>query len=229
MERSEKKLYLHHEFLLLALKEDSGKIIFSDAIEYPLASAILSELLMQQKIAFTETNGKKYIKVLSSEPVGDALLDEAIALIATADRESTLPGWVDKLANLNKLYIRTARQLCDMGILKTDKTQLLLLFTQYVFPELDPEPEKKIIERMRRVIFSDSDEVDPRDALLIALSHQTNLLPYKFDKKELKAKKERIENINKGSYTAQANQEVNEIIMLALFVCCIMPTIFAFD
>ena len=49
-----KTIYLHEEFMLLALREETGTIETSVSIEYPLAAAILSELLLQTRIELDE-------------------------------------------------------------------------------------------------------------------------------------------------------------------------------
>jgi len=220
-------LYLHEEFLLLALKEDAGTVATSESIEYPLATAVISELMLQKRIEIDEASGKKQlVDMVDSSRLYDPVLDEALEKLKNARRRASLESWIERLANLKGLKQKTALQLCRRGILRADEDKILLIFKRKIYPEIDPEPERQIVERLRTVIFSDIEEIPPRDAIIIALAHQTHLLRRKFDKKDLKAREERIKKISEGSLTAQAAKEVVDAMNTVIFVAVIIPIIF---
>jgi len=223
----QKPLYLHEEFMLLALREETGTEAVSESIEYPLAAAILSELLLQKRIELDRVKKKKQIvNLIDSTLFREPILDEALEKIKTAKKPADLNSWVERLAELKKLKHRTALQLCHRGILRADEDKILKIFTRKIYPEMDPRPERDLVERLRRAIFTDSENINPRDTILIALADQVHLLQKKFDNKQLKARKKRIEQIANGSLTATAAKEVVDAMNAVLFIAVIMPIIF---
>ncbi len=216
-------LYLHEEFMLLALREEKGTIAGVENIEYPLAAAVVSELLLQVQLEIDQAKPKKkLINLVGSTPFGDPILDEALDRIKNAKRRASLNKWVERLANLKKLKHRTALQLCERGILKADEDKVLRIFTRKIYPELNPEPERKVVECLRRVIFFDTQDVPARDALLVGLAHHTGLLQKKFAKEDLKPRKKHIKEIAKGNLCSQAAKDlmdaVNTAVMAAVVV-----------
>ena len=222
-------LYLHEEFMLLALREDAGTVATSGSIEYPLAAAAITELLLQKRITLEPESGKKdkpLLRLTDSRRLGDPVLDEAIKLISEQSSRKPLTDWVRKLARMKDLKERTALQLCRRGILRADEDKVLGIFTRTIYPEIDPGPERRLVERLRGAIFGEQPEVDPRDAILVALGHQTHLLRTKFDKADLKTRQERIKRIAEGSHTARATKEVVDAVNAAIMVAVIMPAVF---
>ena len=220
-------LKLYEEFMLLALKEESGTVAASESIEYPLAAAIMTELMLNKRVELLPAEDEKQkIRLLDPSTLHDEILDEALSKIAKSKREQTLGEWIEVLATLSKLVQRVARKLCRSGILRVDEERILMLFKRKVYPELDPEPEREIVERLRKAIFSDDSNVDPRDAVLVALANQTYLLHQKFDKNDLKAREDRIKQISEGSLTASAPKEAVEAMNTALLVAVFIPIIF---
>jgi Golgi phosphoprotein 3 len=212
-----KTIYLHEEFMLLALREETGTIETSVYIEYPLAAAILSELLLQKRIELDEAKKRKQlVNLVNSTPLGDPILDEALEKIRKAKRRASLKTWVGRMAHLKKLKHRTALQLCKRGILRAHEDKVLLIFKRGIYPELDPGPEKRLVERLRKVIFTDVKDIEPRDAIIIALAHHTHLLKKKFDKKDLKERGKRIKQIAESSLAAKAVKELMDAINVAI-------------
>jgi len=165
--------------------------------------------------------------VSSTTQVGDPLLDECLVKINDAKRPNKIENWVSKLANTKNLKHRVAEQLCRRGILKVDQDQVLLIFSRTVYPEVDPRPENEIIERMRRAIFTEIGDVDPRTAVLISLANAADLLRYAFDKKKLKERKARIEAIANGDLVGQATKEAIQAMQAAVMVAVMIPTVVA--
>lgn len=128
-----------------------------------------------------------------------------------------MQDWVTIVANMKQLKHRVAKQLCRRGILRADEDKVLLIFTRKIYPELDPGPERELMGRLESVIF-EGVEPDPRTAVLIALADHSGVLRAVFDKKRLKAHKERLENISDGSSTAQATKAAIEAMQAAVMV-----------
>lgn len=211
------QLHLYEELMLLALRDKEGTFAADDmSFSYTLGGAILSELLLLEVISLELVKKKKMVRLKSTALTGDPIIDECLEKLAAAKRRGSLSTWVSRFGGLKKLRHRAAQQLCRRGILRADEKSVLLIFTRKVYPELDPGPERELVERLREAIFSDTDEVAPATAILVALADKAGVLKNAFDKKELKTRKKRIENIAQGVATAAAVKEVVEGVQAAL-------------
>lgn len=221
------QLFLYEEIMLLALKDEEGTIASGTNYQYALAGALLAELLLEEKITVEEKKKKKYAALNNSTPLGDPVIDECLNKVFQAKKKQQLQTWVSRFSGLKNLKHRTARKLVERGILRTDEDKVLLLFTRKIYPEVDPEPEKRMIERMRIAIFTEQQDINPRTVVLISLADSTGLLKVVFDKKELKSRKKRIEQIVNGELTGKATKEAIQAMQAAVFVACIMPAVIA--
>jgi len=211
--------------MLLALRDEEGTIASGTMYQYAIGAAVLSELLLNKRIAVGEPRRKKLVNLISSQPLGEALIDQCLEKISNAKRRASLQTWVSRFAGVKNLKHRVAQQLCDRGILRATEESILLLFTRKIYPEINPVPEKKLIERLRQAIFTDSRDVDPRTVVLVSLADSTGLLKVVFDKKELKGRKARIKEISNGEITGKAAKEAIAAMQAAVMVCCIMPAV----
>ena len=220
-----KQLHLYEELMLLALRDEEGTFAADDmSFSYALGGAILSELLLLEVIALEPAKKKKMVRLKSTALTGDPIIDECLNKLAAAKRRATLSTWVSRFGGLKKLRHRAAQQLCRRGILRADEKSVLLIFSKKVYPELDPGPERALVERLREALFSDTEEVAPATAILVALADKAGVLKNAFDKKELKARKERIESIGEGVATAAAVKDVVAGIQVALMAAVAAST-----
>ena len=215
---------LYQAVMLLALSEERGTMNGA-YVEYATAAALLSELLMHERIAI-ETDNKNKVSVVDDGSTDDALLDEALGQIKSAKRQRKLQDWVQKLGQLKDLKHKVAQSLVDAHIVAAEKEKVLWLFERRVYPELNPEPEQQIREAMRSAVMSD-DEVEPRVAILVALANSAKLLPQVFTKQELKQRKKRVEQLEKGEMVSAAAKQAVAAIEAAVMVAAIMPAITA--
>ena len=218
-------LFLHEEIMLLALRDEEGTIASGTMYQYAIGAAVLSELLLNKRIAVGESRRKKLVNLVSSQPLGEPLIDQCLEKISNAKRRASLQTWVSRFAGVKNLKHRVAQQLCERGILRASEDKILLLFTRKIYPEVNPEPERKLIERLRQAIFTDSRDVDPRTVVLVSLANSTGLLKVVFDKKKLKGRKARIKEIIDGEITGKAAKEAIEAMQAAVMVACIVPAI----
>jgi len=218
------RLPLHEEVLLLALRDDEGTVASGTMYQYAVAGAILSELMLQGRIAVDDSGRKKLAKVIDPRPTGAPLLDECLDKIA-ATRPKPLDDWVGKFANIKNLKHRVAVRLCDRGILREEEGKILLVFTRTIYPETDPRPEQEIVERLRRAVFTDTRDLDPRTVVLVSLANSAGILKVVFDKKELKRRKERLEQVINGELMGKAAQEAIQAMEAAVMVAVIIPAV----
>jgi hypothetical protein len=178
-------LFLHEEVMLLALRDEEGTIASGTMYQYAIGAAVLAELLLNKRIAVGEPKKKKLVNLISSQPLGEPLIDQCLEKISNAKRRASLQSWVSRFAGGKNLKHRVAQGLCERGILRAAEDTILLLFARKIYPEINPEPERKLIELLRQAIFTNSRDVDPRTVVLVSLANSTGLLKVVFDKKEL--------------------------------------------
>ena len=195
-------------------------------VEYATAGAIAAELLMLGRIKADENNKNK-VAVLDNSPTSDALLDEALTMIAEAKRPRKLKDWVQKLGGIKNLKHKVAQALADDGIVSHEKEKVLWLFERQVYPEVNPQPEQELRQAMRDAVLSDSEDIEPRIAIAVALANSAKLLPQVFSKQELKDRKQRIKQLENGELVSKAAKEAVQAIEAAVMVAVIMPAITA--
>jgi hypothetical protein len=214
-------LYLHEEIALLALKDREGTYPFDGYFTYAIGGAILAELAHHERIGLEDYKKKKRVQPLSSQPLGEPLMDEAIALINSKKKPATLETWVNRLSSLKRLKHRIALQLCQRGILRADEQQILIFFKRKVYPEINHEAERAVIKRLRQMVLSDSPAADVRTVQLLALAFHGSLLKPVFDKATLKAQRTRIQKIIEDEVFGKAVKAVvEETQTAAVAICC---------
>ncbi|MBU0637650.1 MAG: GPP34 family phosphoprotein [Planctomycetes bacterium] len=226
MPQRQAPLYLHEEIMLLALRDEEGTVGMGSMHVYAIGGAILAELLLDERIAVDEGR-RRLVNLQSSEPLGEPILDEALQKISAAKRRAPLATWVQRLAGIKRIHHRVARGLCRRGILRTNEKTFLLLFRRQVYPELDPRPERRLIERLREAIFGDNPRVQPRTVILIALAQSVDLLRIPFSRKDLRRRKPRIRQLCQGELMGRATAEAVHAAQVTLMMTAIMPSVVA--
>ena len=141
-----RSLFLHEEIMLLALHDDKGTIS-SENYPYAIGGAVLADLLLSGRLRVDEERRKKFIGLRSDRPLGDPIVDECLAKVAEAKRRATVQTWVSRFAGLSELKHRVAKGLCKRGILRADEDKVLWIFTRKIYPEINPVPERELIQR----------------------------------------------------------------------------------
>ncbi len=215
-------LYLHEEIMLLVLRDEQGTIEFGAWYNQALGAAVLSELLIADRITIDE--GKKHlVNLLSDRPMGDPVIDECLEKIATAKRRASATNWVSRFGNLKQLKHRVAQGLCQKNILRADEDKVLLLFKRRIYPEINPAPERQLIERLHQAIFTEEEPDDVRTVVLVSLANACDLLKYTFDKKQLKGRAKRIEQLSNGDVIGSAAKEAIQALQAAVIAAATVP------
>ena len=223
--KNSNELHLHQEILLLALKDEAGTIESGTLYQYAIGGAVLAELLLGGQLRIETVKEKRLVTPADTTPIGDPVIDECLEKVLAAKKPATAQTWVSKFAGLKDLKHRVAEGLCDRGILAEQDAKVLLVFTRKTYPELDPAPEKELVQRLRSAIFTDNDDIETRTVVLASLANSAGVLKAVFDKKELKGRKDRIEQIVNGEVTGKATQEAIQAMQAAVMAATVMTTI----
>lgn len=224
MTNRKQSLFLYEELLLLALRDKEGTAIQGPMYGYVFGGGIMSELLLSGKIEIDDKKPKsKLVNLVDKKPLGEPILDACISKIASAKRRASLQTWVQRFANDRRLFHKIADGLCDLGILKADQGKFLLIFSRRIYPEIDSRPEKEIIKRLHKAIFTNTKDIDARTAILLSLAHSGKMLHIPFDKKKLRERKARIAQIVSGELVGEATRKAIEAVQAAVMVACMVP------
>ncbi len=213
-------LHLYQELTLLALRDDEGTVSIENLAQI-LAGALLAELLLKKRITLSEDQ-KRMVDLIDQQPTGDPILDECLDKLASAKRRAHLQTWVGRFASIKKLHHRAARSLCDLGILKQDSDKVLLIFNRTIYPEVNPQPEQQILQRLEQAIFTSKSDLSVEDVTLVSLAHASSLLTRIYGRKRLKPQRERIKQIIEGEAIGKATQEVIAAIQAAVIVAAVI-------
>ena len=218
------ELHLYEELLLLALNDDKGSLE-GHFTEYMLAAAILSELCMENVL--TVSDDKKPVVTLNQaqKSPDDPLFQSALARIKDQNKPRTLQHWVSKIAGMKNLRHDAAQKLIRRGVLRLEESKILLLFTRKLYPEVDPRPERALIDRIRNAVVRSGQQVSPRTMVIIALAEGAKVLKNALGKDDYKSHQDRIRDIGKGNVTTTAAKEVIQGLQAAIMVAAIMPAI----
>lgn len=225
MIENEPELLLHEELLLLALRDEKGTVEWrAQMYPYALGGAILSELLLTGCIRIGEDK-KAMVELVNPKGSEDPVLQEAVELLAKAKRRKKAADWVNRFAHMKRLREKIAVRLCQRGILRDSEDRVLLIFKRRVFPAIDPGPERHVRERLRCAIFGGGTELRSRTSILLALAHVSGILPIHFDKRSLKERKQRIEQITRGELIGAAARKAIQAAQAAAVAATTAATV----
>jgi len=217
-------LHLHEQLMLLALRDEKGTLESRASMYgYALGGAILSELTLGGNIQIA-SDKKKMVDLVDRTMLGEPVLDECLDLVASAKRRRQASSWVGRFARLKKLRHRVAEGLCRRGILQDSEDKVLLFFSRKIYPTINPEPERQLIESLRKAVFGESETVKPESAIVVSLANATGLLAIHFDKKKLKERKRRLEQIANGDLAGAATREAVQAAQQAAMAAVIAAT-----
>ncbi|HPF70515.1 MAG TPA: GPP34 family phosphoprotein [Candidatus Krumholzibacteria bacterium] len=216
-------LALYEEQLLLALDDRKGTSALGCMHAHAMGGAILAELVLLGAVRIGQDK-KKLVDAVPDAHVDDTLLAECLGLITAAKRRRKAVDWVQKFSGLKDLKNRAARGLVLKGVLAEERDRVLGIFPRVVFPERNPGPERALIERLRQAVQSDSDRVDDRTLVTVAIAKAAGLLERAVDKKVLKARKARVKQLAEGQAAGAATAEAIQAVQAAVMVATMAAT-----
>ncbi len=202
-------LRLYHELLLLALADDSGKVAFGGMLTYGLGGAILTELLLEERLEIVEEGTRfkrRFVQVTNPRRIGEPVLDAALTKVREAKRRASPSTMVSRFGQKRELRHEIARELCRAGVLRETEQQILLLFRRRLYPTIDSRPERALIKRVRDTLDVGKKPTD-RTAALIGLASASGSLAAIYDRKALRALKPRLKTIAESSAGSRAVRE----------------------
>lgn len=206
------------EIYLLALDDERGvlKTLPAFALEYALAGALLMELALDGRV----DAGLATLKVVSTVPTGDALLDDTLQVLQQEKEPKPVSFWLDQLTQQAvRTEDRVLARLINRGILRQENRRVLWVFEVRRYPMVDNREVKEVRARLRELILGD-EIPDPRDIVLTSLGNACRLLDDLFAHDERERVAPRIATLARldliGQEMSAAIQEIERTMAQAM-------------
>jgi golgi phosphoprotein 3 len=191
---SSKKLSLSEELLLITLDDESGKLLDSIkpfSFDIAIAASLIMELTLKGKL---DTDAKKLF-VVSSEETGDAILDQALAIIVAEKNPQSTSDWLKRFAHYgDTLSDKIIESLVNKGVVQLVEKRLLWVLKTRAYPATSGIEESEVRSRIMQLL--NNDEIpNPSDALLIGLLRATGIMNRLLSSTELVRLQNRIDQI----------------------------------
>jgi hypothetical protein len=224
---------LAEEFLLLALKDETGKpLIDGMRLGVALVGAAIVELTLDGALRLTE-DGDPDHRAGRLVATGQAPTDPRLADLVTAvhDRKPkdaigkiTSSGvWSNRAKNLKSALLA---DLAKAGVLTEEKQKVLGLFPTTVWKAADPAPEAEVMQRVRAAVVEGTDP-DDRTTALISIVHAVDLLPKLFpdaDKRSVRSRGKEISDRDWGSQAIRKAVQEIQAVTTAIIVSSVVVT-----
>jgi hypothetical protein len=190
------------EILLLMLDDSKGQLVDMplSAFNTVISGAALMDLAIRDRID-TDLQG---LFVTDAAPLGDDILDDALACVVAAGGRLPVAEWVDRIALRAADYKERALQrLVARRILKEENGRFLWFFHVRRYPMIDDREEREVKARLRQLLLTD-EIPEPRDVVLICLVDACVLFDLVLSTQEQIAVEARIEQLRKLDLIGQA-------------------------
>lgn len=202
------------EITLLALDDETGAPLELPAMafSFAIAGAVLCDLALLNRI---DTDPEQ-LTVLSAEPTGDPILDDALGAIAGATTPMKVSGWLNRLSEKSTAIEAAALdRLIARGVLRRVENKILWVFGRRRYPTIDNQERTEVRTRLSALILGD-DLPDPRDAILISLLTASHLAYRIFSGPEYRKASERIATLARmdlvGRQVAASVDKVTQLL-----------------
>lgn len=208
-------LTLAEQFLLLALDDESGKLLpMPDrAFDYALAGALLADLARIGRLR-VEDDG---IHIEPGEALGSPAEDTALKDLS-GGKVSSLRGALSHLAgDAHGLRKQVIEQLVDKGILREEEQEIFWIFHFSRYPLADPSSEQAVRQRLKRCLGVPEAYMSESDHLLLALLHVCRMESLVLDDPEAGAFRDAMAHITEhdriGSAVAGCLEEIHKALI----------------
>lgn len=161
--------------LLLLLLDDAGTPE-SAAIDAAVASGVLADLGLAGRIRLTpdgHPDGAGRIEVLDTEPLGVAVLDDALSAVSAAGRTRN-PDLITAIRAMGPdVTHRVAGTLVEEGSLVVHQPRVLSGLRQNRYTARDTRHEEELRARLRSILLGDR-TAQPAEAMVIGLVHASD-------------------------------------------------------
>ena len=215
---------LAEELFLLLLDEQSGALrpVAQRAASLAFGGAVLMELQFANRI----DSDPETLVLIDPSPLGDDLLDPALAEVAAAEERHDLVFWVERAAEWGddveeKVIARLARREI---LLEPDQGGVLSLSPQVTrtrrYPSSDGAEREHVALRIMRLLFDrempEPPLPTPEDIAIVCLANACDLFPLLLSPSELEKARPRIDLISRMDLVGQTIIRVVRLVQPVL-------------
>lgn len=204
------------QLTLVAVDDESGTVAMSQ-LDLGLAGALLVQLALAGRLDVV----KKKVIVLNPEPVGEPLLDQALARIV-ADEPRRADHWVSTLQK--NLRRRVLAGLVARGILLREESKVFGIFPRTRYPERDGGPEDAVRIRLDAAVLHGM-QPDEATSALVGLVQAAQLRGAAFPGADRKRTEKRMTEIAEGSWGSKAVRDAVAQVYAATAAATIATTV----
>jgi Golgi phosphoprotein 3 len=178
-------LNLFEELLLLSIHEAKGTFIATavDPIRPGLGGAVLAELALLGKIQISNNHRLQLIEDSQTEV---EVLNDAIKALKESDKERKPGYWINNFSQKkDKFRKQIVDNLVQKGIVSQEDEHLVWVIPSPLQPEIRASAKYCLIKRLRNMTLA-SEEIQPRDIILLSLVRSCGLLDLIFLRDERK-------------------------------------------
>lgn len=195
-------LTLPEEILLLAIQDQGGRFVElpPHALDFALAGAVLMELCQRQRI----DSDLERVVAVDSTPLGDVIVDPALAAIAGARDSRGADGWIRALAREGaEIQRRVVDRLVARGILERKDRLLHWVLGGRRYPLLQDRAQREVKERVLSILRR-HEVPSPQDVVVVALADACAVFDAILDMDEMLDLRDRIAEVARMDLLAQA-------------------------
>jgi hypothetical protein len=185
---------LFEELFMLSIHGEKGTFIGSsiEQMKPGLAGAILAELAMLGKI---QTSNNHHLKLVDDSPTNVEVLDEALAILKESEKERKFGYWINPLSQRKEKFRKLiAENLIQKGIVTQEDDHLVWVIPSPLQAEIKASTKYWVIKRLRSDVLT-SEDILPRDIVLLSLLRACGLLELVFLRDERKLASRKINQL----------------------------------
>jgi hypothetical protein len=214
-------LILAEQLLLIALDDAKGRDTTDWGSDAGLAAALLLDLA---RLGLVEVDADGRIAAVDGATPGREALVDAYSAIRDSSRRRDAKGWVGRLPReLTPLRERIARGLVARGVLSEEHTTRLGILPTTRFPERDPEPERRLRERLHEVLVDGRDPAE-EEALLIGLLEPLGLVDSLVPRDRRRAARRRAKAVAEEGVAGSAVRDSVQAVQAAVIAATVTTT-----
>lgn len=220
------ELTLLEELMLLVLHDEEGNPAPGSAyVDLGLGAAVLMELI---EGGWVELGDKETVRRVRRPGLPEMpILADAYRAIETDDQTRDAAYWVRSLPQRLEVRQRTAEHLVERGILRREEKKILWIIPITRYPEEDGQPEVELREHLGDIVLRGK-PMGAKDAMLLALIKNCNLVAVVFGKENRKETAEKLEALldsDQISSVLKKTIEAQQAAMVALMAATSATTV----
>ncbi|MEM1381506.1 MAG: GPP34 family phosphoprotein [Pseudomonadota bacterium] len=210
------RLTLPEKVLLLVLDEITtwdGAVMPG----YLAAGAAIAELTYRGHITPVGEGRTTWFQPTYMQHPRDEMLAYVLDIMTAKSFEKRAGALVSAVANQRPLITGLKNNLLHKGILRRESRQRYLIFWETIFPVDNPVPQEALVKRMTDTIFGNRD-IPFELAVMITLARGAGVLPHYFDRRLLRAQRQRLNDIGRGAALDRMANEYEVDALTAAYV-----------